>query len=93
MSDNHWVRQNILLPIAALTISFSGCTANRKPSRVESSLANMAKDVVIPIDAENKKNPLLVSEQTVKEGRELYMQSSSGWSGTLKTRPRTRRVL
>jgi mono/diheme cytochrome c family protein len=82
MSHNHWVRQKILLPIAALTISFSGCTANKKPSRVESTLANMAKDVVIPIEAENKKNPLLVSEQTVKEGRELYLQSCAICHGT-----------
>lgn len=35
----------------------------------------MAKDIVIPIEAESRKNPLPENEQTVKEGRELFLRS------------------
>ena len=75
MSEKKWLRQAGILVAATLVICFSGCTANKKPSKVEATLANMAKDVVIPIEAENKKNPLPGSEQAMKEGRELYLQA------------------
>lgn len=67
---------------AALVIWFSGCTANKKPSTVEATLANMAKDVVIPIEAESRKSPLAENEKTLKEGRELYVQSCAICHGT-----------
>ncbi len=51
------------------------CTANKKPSKVETALANMAKDVVIPIEAENLKNPLPSSDETIKQGQQIYVQS------------------
>ncbi len=82
MSEKKWIRQAGILLTATLLIWFSGCTANKKPSNVEATLANMAKDVVIPIEAENKKNTLPASEQTVKEGRELYLQSCAICHGT-----------
>ncbi len=40
---------------ATLGLLMLGCAAHRQPSRVETTLANMAKDVVIPIEAEDKK--------------------------------------
>jgi mono/diheme cytochrome c family protein len=55
---------------AVLVISLSACTANKKP------------DVVIPIEAENKTNPLLADRETLKEGRELYLQSCAICHGT-----------
>jgi mono/diheme cytochrome c family protein len=66
----------------ALVISFSGCTANKTPSKVEAALANMAKDVVIPMEAENKANPLPADRVTLEEGRELYLQSCAICHGT-----------
>ena len=52
-----------------------GCTAHQQPSRVETALANAAKDVVIPIQAENTKNPLPDSQEVLNQGRELFLQS------------------
>jgi hypothetical protein len=34
----------------------SACTAHKKPSKVETALANMAKDIVIPIETDHLKN-------------------------------------
>ncbi|HET7213896.1 MAG TPA: c-type cytochrome, partial [Terriglobia bacterium] len=59
----------------ALAAILGGCTANKKPTKVETTLANMAKDVVIPIKAENKTNPLAVDKNTLIEGRKVYLQS------------------
>jgi len=75
MREKITVQQGLVLLTATVVVLFSGCTAAKKPSKVEATLANMAKDVVIPIEAENKKNPLIASEQTVNQGRETYMQS------------------
>lgn len=36
----------------------AGCTAHEKPSTIERALANAAKDLVIPMEAEKLKNPL-----------------------------------
>lgn len=63
------------MTVASVAVFLSGCTAAKKPSTVETTLANMAKDVVIPIEAENRKSPLPENEQTLKGGRELYLQS------------------
>jgi mono/diheme cytochrome c family protein len=52
-----------------------GCTAHQQPSRIETTLANAAKDVVIPIEAEHKQNPLPESEEVLNQGREIYLQS------------------
>ncbi len=68
-------RRAAIFPTAAMILGFSACTANKQPSKVEATLANMAKDVVIPIEAENNKNPLPGNEQTLKDGQEIYMQS------------------
>jgi mono/diheme cytochrome c family protein len=51
------------------------CTANRQPSRVETTLANAAKDVVIPIEAEKKKDPAPDTEQAVNQGRDVFLRS------------------
>jgi mono/diheme cytochrome c family protein len=78
---NRLIRIGALLT-AALVLWVSGCTANKKPSGVEATLANMAKDVVIPIEAETKKNPFVSNDQTLKEGRDLYVQSCAICHGT-----------
>ncbi|MGO8792945.1 MAG: cytochrome c [Terriglobia bacterium] len=58
-----------------VVIQFSGCTAHDKPSTVERALANAAKDLVIPMEAENLKNPLTSDEQVVSQGQQIYEQS------------------
>jgi mono/diheme cytochrome c family protein len=61
--------------LTALVFLLSGCTAHDKPSTVETALANMAKDIVIPMKAKSLKNPLTSDQQTVSQGRQIYLQS------------------
>ena len=51
------------------------CTANEKPSKLEATLANMAKDVVIPLEAQNLKNPLPPSPEVIEQGEKVYMEA------------------
>ncbi len=52
-----------------------GCTAHKQPSKVETTLANMAKDVVIPLEAEGRKNPLPGSDEMISQGQQIFLQS------------------
>jgi len=61
--------------LAWLGALLPGCTAHKQPSRVETTLANVAKDVVIPIEAERLKNPLPASDEVVDGGHQIYTQS------------------
>ena len=58
------------------------CTAHKKPSKVETALANMAKDIVIPIETDDLKNPLPNNPPVVSQGREIYLQSCAICHGT-----------
>jgi mono/diheme cytochrome c family protein len=49
-----------------------GCSAGKSPSREETSLANAAKDVVIPLEAGSKKNPLPETDEVVSQGEEVF---------------------
>ena len=71
-----------LLSIIAQALLLSACTANRSPSKIETALANMAKDVVIPIEAETLKNPFPQSEQVIRQGQQIYLQSCALCHGT-----------
>lgn len=82
LHGGYWKFGGIALSISMILIVMGGCTANKKPSKMETTLANMAKDVVIPIEAENKINPLPVSAVAVNEGRKLYLQSCAICHGT-----------
>ncbi len=75
MREKKWMPETVISLTGALVFLLSGCTANKTPSKLEATLANMAKDVAIPIEAESRKNPLAENEEAVKEGRELYLQS------------------
>ncbi len=72
--DNQ-ARRFILAALAAGLTALAGCTARKTPSKLETTLANAAKDVVIPIEAEQRKNPLPDSPQVIDAGRELYLGS------------------
>ncbi|MBZ5564397.1 MAG: c-type cytochrome [Acidobacteriia bacterium] len=61
--------------LIVLSIFMSGCTAHKRPSDAEKILANVAKDIVIPIEAEDLRNPLPLTPAAVGEGRQTYMQS------------------
>src|ERR1035437_4579469 len=61
--------------ISVLTVFLAACTAHQKPSTVETVLATMAKDIVIPIEAEELKNPLSWSPQVETQGQQVYLQS------------------
>ena len=53
--------------LGALAGLLWSCTANQQPSRLETTLANMAKDVVIPLEAANRKNPFPASQEVLEQ--------------------------
>jgi len=61
--------------VVMLAVPFLDCTAHEGPSKAETALANMAKDVVIPLEAEQKKNPLPDNDEIVKQGQQIFLQS------------------
>ncbi len=58
------------------------CTANKQPSKIETALANAAKDVVIPIEASSAKNPLPSSDEVTRQGEQVYLGSCAMCHGT-----------
>lgn len=52
-----------------------GCTADKHPSQEETSLANAAKDVAIPLEAGKMKNPQPETEEIVRQGQEVFLGS------------------
>ena len=75
-------RLTISLAISVASAVIVGCTAHSKPSGVETRLANMAKDVVIPIEARSLKNPLPANDDVVREGQQIFLQSCALCHGT-----------
>jgi mono/diheme cytochrome c family protein len=68
--------------LALLVFLLSACTAHEKPSTVETALANVAKDILIPIETEKLKNPLSSNQEVVSQGRQIYLQSCAICHGT-----------
>ncbi len=68
--------------LTVFALSLSACTAHKKPSTVETALATMAKDIVIPIETDNLKNPLPSNPQVVSQGQQVYWQSCAICHGT-----------
>jgi mono/diheme cytochrome c family protein len=60
---------------AMLGALLQGCTADKNPSPGETSLANAAKDVTIPLAAGKMKNPLPETEEVVSQGQEVFLGS------------------
>ena len=69
------VRFSVLCSALALTLL--GCSANKQPSKIEEMLAKMAKDVVIPLEAANLKNPLPADEQVIRQGQAMFLMACS----------------
>ena len=55
-----------------LCVLLSGCSADKQPSQLETVLANMAKDVVIPMQAQALENPVPASEQVIQQGQQIF---------------------
>lgn len=55
----------------------ANCSAHRKPSTVEQALADAAKDVVIPVEAKNLRNPVDSTPESIQEGSQIYQRSCS----------------
>jgi mono/diheme cytochrome c family protein len=66
---------------AMLGALFQGCTANKPPSEGETSLANAAKDVVIPLEAGKMQNPLPETDEVVSQGQEVFLGSCAQCHG------------
>src|ERR1700727_744693 len=67
--------------IAMLGALLAGCTADKAPSQGETSLANAAKDVTIPLEAGKMKNPLPESAEVVSQGQEVFLGSCAQCHG------------
>ena len=66
---------------AMLGALLTGCTANKPPSQGETSLANAAKDVTIPLEAGKMTNPLLETDEVVSQGHEVFLGSCAQCHG------------
>jgi mono/diheme cytochrome c family protein len=66
---------------AMLGASLQGCTAGKRPSQGETSLANAAKDVAIPLEAGKKTNPLPETDEVVSQGQEVFLGSCAQCHG------------
>jgi mono/diheme cytochrome c family protein len=68
--------------ISAMAVALlQGCTADQHPSQEETSLANAAKDVSIPLEAGKKKNPLPETDEVVSQGQEVFLGSCAQCHG------------
>ncbi|TAN23966.1 MAG: c-type cytochrome [Acidobacteria bacterium] len=68
------MKKNLVLTILIAPLLLAlGCSARSKPSALETKLANAAKDVVIPLEAQNKKNPTPATELTLAQGRQSFL--------------------
>jgi mono/diheme cytochrome c family protein len=67
------------LILAVITVALGalliGCTADKQPSRGETTLADAAKDAVIPLEAGGKKNPLPETAEIVSQGQQVFVES------------------
>jgi mono/diheme cytochrome c family protein len=67
-------RFGLSVAIVTLVLFVSGCSASKKPSKLETALANAAKDVVVPLEAKNTKNPFPAIDANIQAGKQIYLQ-------------------
>jgi len=68
--------------VVALIFPVCGCSASKKPSKLEAALANAAKDVVVPLEAKNLKNPFPATDANSRAGKQIYLQQCALCHGT-----------
>jgi mono/diheme cytochrome c family protein len=61
--------------LLSASVLLPSCTANRKPSSFETNLANIAKDVAIPLEAHRTKSPIPPGDEAIQAGREAYLRA------------------
>ncbi|MGH9415082.1 MAG: c-type cytochrome [Terriglobales bacterium] len=68
--------RQFLLPVAGLAAAalLAGCSAHGKPSAIETKLANAAKDVLIPLQAESARDPVPATDANLAQGRQVFLQ-------------------
>ena len=64
-----------------LGVSLQGCTAGKPPSQGETSLADAAKDVAIPLEAGKMNNPQPETSEVVSQGQEVFLGSCAQCHG------------
>ena len=77
------VKHQLMLGVigAMLGALLQGCTADKPPSHEETSLANAAKEVTIPLEAGKMKNPLPETDEVVSQGQEVFLGSCAQCHG------------
>ena len=66
---------------AMLGALLQGCSADKHPSQDETNLANVAKDVTIPLEAGKMQNPLPLTDEVVSQGQEVFLGSCAPCHG------------
>ncbi len=76
-------KQKLMLGLtgAMLGTLLAGCTAAKQPSSGETTLANAAKDVVIPLEAGKKTNPLPDTDDVASQGKAVFLGSCAQCHG------------
>ncbi len=69
------------LTSTVLVALLQGCSAGKEPSQGETSLANAAKDVTIPLEAGKMTNPLPETSEVVSQGQEVFLGSCAQCHG------------
>ncbi|WP_353063353.1 cytochrome P460 family protein [Tunturibacter psychrotolerans] len=73
------------LMVGAIGLMFGallqGCSAGKQPSQGETSLADAAKDVAIPLEAGKMNNPLPETGEVVSQGQEVFLGSCAQCHG------------
>ena len=77
------ITHKLILGVVGATLGalLQGCTADKRPSQEESTLANAAKDVAIPLQAGKRQNPLPETNEVVSQGQEVFLGSCAPCHG------------
>ncbi len=77
------LKHKLMLGLIGATLGalLQGCAAGKHPSQQETSLANAAKDVTIPLQAGKMKNPLPETNEVVSQGQEVFLGSCAQCHG------------
>jgi mono/diheme cytochrome c family protein len=76
-------KHKLILGVICATLGalLQGCPANKSPSQGETSLANAAKDVAIPLEAGKMQNPQPATDEVVSQGQEVFLGSCAQCHG------------
>jgi mono/diheme cytochrome c family protein len=77
------LKHKLMLGVIGATVGvlLQGCTTGKQPSQEETSVANAAKDVTIPLEAGKMRNPLPATDEVVSQGREVFLGSCAQCHG------------